>query len=118
MSAIIDRLCPDGLALFDESFQSTNEREGSAIARTIVLALLDHRVKVFFVTHLYDLARSLHDRNDLRMAFLRAERREDGERTFRLLEGRPLPTGHGEDLYRQIFEEEVQPADPASVGVQ
>ena len=35
--------------------------------------------------------------------FLRAERRADGRRTFRLVEGEPLPTSYGEDLYRRIF---------------
>jgi len=35
--------------------------------------------------------------------FLRAGRRSDGRRTFRLLEGEPLPTSYGEDLYRRIF---------------
>lgn len=103
MSEIVDRTCGDGMVIFNESFQSTNEREGSSIARSIVLALLDHGVKVFFVTHMYDLARSLYERGDARMMFLRAERLESGERTFRVTEGRPLSTSHGEDLYRQIF---------------
>ena len=35
--------------------------------------------------------------------FLRAERTPDGQRTFRLPEGKPLATSYGEDLYRQIF---------------
>ena len=35
--------------------------------------------------------------------FLRAERLADGRRTFRLVEGEPLPTSYGEDLYRRIF---------------
>ena len=105
MSAIIDHARRDDVVIFDESFQSTNEREGSSIARGIVLALVDHGVKVFFVTHMYDLARSLYERSDPRMAFLRAERLEGGERTFRVVEGRPLSTSHGEDLYRRIFVE-------------
>jgi len=36
--------------------------------------------------------------------FLRAERLSNGRRTFRLLEGGPLPASYGEDLYRRIFE--------------
>ena len=36
--------------------------------------------------------------------FLRAERSADGTRTFRLLEGEPLETSYGEDLYHEIFE--------------
>jgi hypothetical protein len=37
--------------------------------------------------------------------FLRAERLADGRRTYRLVEGEPLPTSFGEDLYKLIFEE-------------
>ena len=42
--------------------------------------------------------------------FLRPERRENGERTFRLLAGEPLPTSYGPDLYGQIFG--VTPSPP------
>jgi hypothetical protein len=35
--------------------------------------------------------------------FLRAERRPDGTRPFKLIEGEPLQTSYGEDLYRTIF---------------
>jgi hypothetical protein len=35
--------------------------------------------------------------------FLRAERKADGTRTFGVLEGQPLETTYGEDLYGQIF---------------
>jgi hypothetical protein len=35
--------------------------------------------------------------------FLRAERNADGTRTFKLVEGEPLETGYGEDLYNQVF---------------
>ena len=35
--------------------------------------------------------------------FLRAEREADGSRTFKLIEGEPLPTSFGEDLYNRIF---------------
>ena len=42
--------------LFNESFASTNEREGWEIARQVV-ARCWSAVKVFFVTHLYDLAK-------------------------------------------------------------
>ncbi|MGC8468341.1 MAG: MutS-related protein [Acetobacteraceae bacterium] len=103
MSGLVDRLGPDSLVLFNESFQSTNEREGSAIARDLVLVLLEHRVKILFVTHLHDLARSLFERDDPEMAFLRAERRQDGTRSFHIVGGRPLPTSFGQDLYREIF---------------
>lgn len=35
--------------------------------------------------------------------FLRAERTADGERSFKLIEGEPLATSYGEDLYQRIF---------------
>jgi hypothetical protein len=62
ISAIVDGLAADGLVLFNESLQSTNEREGSEIGRQIVEALLASRIKVFFVTHMYDLAGGSHIR--------------------------------------------------------
>ena len=46
MSAIIDNITPHSIVLFNESFASTNEREGSEIARQIVRALLERGVKV------------------------------------------------------------------------
>jgi hypothetical protein len=106
MSSLIERIKPGSLLLLNESFASTNEREGSEIARQIVSALLEMKVKVFYVTHMFDLAQGFYrDRLDS-FLFLRAERRDDGTRTFRLLEGEPLPTSFGKDLYKRIFEEQ------------
>lgn len=104
MSDIVDHLSPDSMVLFNESFAATNEREGSEIARQIVRALLEKRVKIFFVTHLYDLARSLYDMKMADAMFLHADREPDGRRTFKLVEGEPLITSFGEDLYKKIFE--------------
>jgi hypothetical protein len=103
MSDIVDRIRPNALALFNESFAATNEREGSEIARQIVGALLEKRIKVFFVTHLYDFAHGFYDRKKGNAVFLRAERQIDGERPFKIIEGEPLQTSYGEDLYRTIF---------------
>jgi DNA mismatch repair ATPase MutS len=104
VSDIVDDLRPNSMLLFNESFAATNEREGSEIAKQIVAALLERRIKVFYVTHLYHFARSIFDGNRADTAFLRAERNPDGKRTFRMLEGEPLDTSYGGDLYRQIFE--------------
>jgi len=103
MSGIVDQLAPNSLVLFNESFAATNEREGSEIARQITSALLEEHVKVFFVTHLYELAHGFYDRKMENAIFLRAERQPDGERTFKLIEGEPLQTSYGEDLYVNIF---------------
>jgi len=103
MSAIVDRIGPQCTVLFNESFAATNEREGSEIARQVVSALLQKRIKVFFVTHLYGFAHGLYEKNAQHSTFLRAERQSDGTRTFKLLEGEPLETSYGEDLYQQVF---------------
>lgn len=103
MSEIVDHIRDHSLLLCNESFAATNEREGSEIARQIIMALLRKRVKIVLVTHLYTLAHGLHERKAQGMMFLRAERRADGERTFKLTEAEPLQTSYGEDLYRRIF---------------
>lgn len=103
MSAIIDTIQPNSLLLFNESFAATNEREGSEIARQIVRALVEKRVKIFFVTHLYECAHSFYETHRKTALFLRAERQADGRRTFKLREGEPLPTSYGEDVYRHVF---------------
>jgi hypothetical protein len=103
MSEIADRIRPGAMLLCNESFSATNEREGSEIARGVVRALTEAGVRVLFVTHLYDLAHGLHAQALDSALFLRAERLSDGKRTFRLVEGEPLPTSYGEDSFRRIF---------------
>ena len=115
MSSIVDSLTPNSLVLLNESFASTNEREGSEIARQILRALLEAGIKVFYVTHLFDLGQRLHREGAPTALFLRADRQPDGRRTFRLVDGEPLPTSHGEDVYRRIFgtEPDAAPAQAA-----
>jgi DNA mismatch repair ATPase MutS len=108
MSEIVDHLTPNSVVLFNESFASTNEREGSEIARQIVKALLNKNVKVFFVTHLYHFANGFLDEKGKKAIFLRAQRRPDGTRPFKLIEADPLQTSYGEDLYKAIFGDEEQ----------
>src|SRR5439155_19374222 len=99
MSAIVDHITSNSLVLFNESFAATNEREGSEIARQIICTLLEKRIKVFFVTHLYEFAHGFYDKHMENAMFLRADRQPDGRRTFKLIEGEPLQTSFGEDLY-------------------
>jgi hypothetical protein len=106
VSQIVDRIKPNSLLLLNESFASTNEREGSEIARQIVTAVLDRQVKVFFVTHLYHFAQAVFRRKSDNTIFLRAERLPDGTRPFKLVEAGPLQTSYGEDLYKAIFTED------------
>jgi len=103
MSSIVDHVTPNSLLLFNESFAATNEREGSEIATQIVSALLEKHNKVFFVTHLYSLARGFYEKGTDRVLFLRAERGDDGSRTFKLRAAEPLDTSYGKDLYDRIF---------------
>jgi hypothetical protein len=103
MSSMIDSMTPNSVVLLNESFASTNEREGSEIARQIVQALLETGIKVIYVTHMFDLAQRFYLARMGTALFLRAERLADGRRTFRLVEGEPLQTSYGEDLYQRIF---------------
>jgi DNA mismatch repair ATPase MutS len=115
MSTIVDAIRPDSLLLCNESFASTNEREGSEIARQVVRALVEVGVKVFFVTHLFDLADSLHRQEGGGAVFLRAQRLPDGTRTFRVVPGAPLPTSYGRDLFERILGPAPPPfADPGA----
>ncbi len=104
MSEIAGQITPGSILLCNESFAATNEREGSEIARQVVRALLDRQIRVFFVTHMYDLAHGFYAQGLDTALFLRAGRQQpDGRRTFKLAEGEPLPTSYGEDSYRRIF---------------
>jgi hypothetical protein len=110
MSRVVDQVAPGAVVLCNESFASTNEREGSEIARQIVRALLARDIKVFFVTHLFDLAHGFYLEPAETVLFLRAQRQADGGRTFQLAEGEPLPTSYGEDVYRRIFSPDLNRA--------
>ena len=111
MSAIVDMITPHAMLLCNESFASTNEREGSALARQVVQALLEAGIQVVYVTHLFDLAHGFYAARTGAYLFLRVEVGPDGLPTFRLAEGEPLPTSHGAELYSRIFE-----TDHAHVG--
>lgn len=120
MSQIADQITPHSLLLSNESFASTNEREGSEIARHIIRALIDNNITVVLVTHMYDLAHHLHAEGPDSRLFLRAEREPDGRRTYRVLPGEPLPTSYGQDSYRRVFGvpdgEGRTPATPGFTG--
>jgi DNA mismatch repair ATPase MutS len=103
MSAIADAMTPGCLLLCNESFASTNEREGSEIARGVVRALIETGVRVVYVTHLHDLAHGFFRQGRDDVLFLRAGLGEQGKRTYKLEQGEPEPTSHGEDTYRQVF---------------
>jgi hypothetical protein len=114
MSEIAEQIRPGCLLLCNESFAATNEREGSEIARQVARAMIEAGIKVFFVTHLYDLAHGFYAQHLETALFLRAQRQPDGRRTFRVVEGEPLPTSYGEDSYRRIFG--LEPAAAAAIS--
>jgi len=107
MSDIVDHITSNSIVLLNESFAATNEREGSEIARQIVRALLEKRIKIFFVTHLYEFSHSLFEKRMNNALFLRAEREIEGKRTYKVTEGDPLDTSYGEDSYKKVFGSEV-----------
>jgi len=115
MSQIARQITRHSILLCNESFASTNEREGSEIARQIVRAMLHRQIKVFFVTHMYDLAHGFHAQQPGNALFLRAGREPDGRRTFKLAEGEPLPTSYGKDSYQRIFGT-LEPASATAAG--
>jgi len=104
MSDIVDHITANPMILLNESFAATNEREGSEISRQIMCALLERHIKIFFVTHVYTFAHGFYGRKMENAIFLRAERQSDGARSFKVIEGEPLQTSYGEDLYNMIFE--------------
>ena len=101
MSNLVDHMDKYSLVLFNESFASTNEREGARINKDICDALIEHDNEVFSVTHLYTFS-SAYLNNDKAM-FLLAERKADGSRTHHLIEGIPEKTAYGLDLYKAVF---------------
>jgi hypothetical protein len=103
MGELVARVRPGSLVLFNESFASTNEREGSEVAGQILKALLEAGTRCAVVTHMYALSGALHRQGLPGAVFLRAERTPDGHRTYRLVPGAPETTSYGHDLYREVF---------------
>jgi hypothetical protein len=102
IAAIADRARPHALLLCNESFASTDEREGSALAAEAVRGFTDADVRVLVVTHLHEFARRMLLERPERTLFLRAQRCADGTRTFAIVPGAPEPTAHGTDLYDRM----------------
>jgi MutS domain V len=102
MNTIAGQITPYCLMLFNESFAGTNEREGSEIGYQVTRALLDAGVRVFFVSHRFAFADRFRRENPGSALFLRAGRRPDGHRNYKLTVSDPLPTSYGEDLYTRL----------------
>ncbi len=102
MRAIVDAIAPGDLLLLNESFSSTNEREGSEVALEIVTALLRAGVQIRLVTHLFGLASALRAGAGGEALFLRAPR-GSGDAMLPLEEAPPAPTSWGVDLFDRVF---------------
>ncbi len=103
MSFIVDRINKGSLVLFNESFASTNELEGSEVAKQILMGLMESGIESFYVTHMYRLTEEFFKKGIDGVLFLRAHRDEDGRRTFKIIPGEPLHTSFGKDLYIRVF---------------
>lgn len=111
MRSIAGRISAGSVVLFNESFSSTNEREGSMIALDIARAFSEAGIRMVFVTHSDEFASALQQWQSPRGLFLRAERTQDGRRTFKLEKAAPMGTSFSADLYNEVFG-----ADGASSG--
>ena len=100
-SRMADQLCGRAVVLLNESCASADERAGSELLTEITRAFLDREIEVFSVTHLDRYARRFADRE--KTAFLRAERLENGERSYRIVGGLPGRSAFAGDIDRKIF---------------
>ncbi|MEO7586620.1 MAG: hypothetical protein ABIS84_01180 [Arachnia sp.] len=108
MSLLADHVTPQCLLLCNDSFASTNEREGSELGSTIISAMLDSDVTVVLVTHLFELAERLREDPEHPTLFLRAADPDegttnDGAPIFRIAPGVPQPSSHGALALSRLF---------------
>lgn len=75
------------------------------IAEQVLLRLCEAGVMVVMVTRPLGLTQRLAA-DPLGATLLRAERLDDGTRTFRIVPGAPEPRVHGADLHRRVFGDE------------
>ena len=114
MDQIISNLGERSLLLLNESFATTTEKEGSAIAYDIVKALKEQGVRILTVTHLLSFAQKVYEElmADAKAwpgtTFLSAQRLEDGTRTFKILPHAPEMTSFGLELYDEVLKTEEE----------
>ncbi len=107
MSRIADDISAGALLLSNESFSSTNEREGSEIGHHVLEAMLECGISVVLVTHMYELAQHLRSDVVTGALFLRGDPRADGRPSFLITPGEPLPSSHGIEAYNRVFRRAV-----------
>lgn len=106
MSQVADNVTPHCLLLCNESFASTNEREGSEIGRHVLEAMLDSSVTVMLVTHMFELAERLRIDTTHEALFLRAAPGIANEPSFRISPGYPLHDSVGIESSARIISAE------------
>lgn len=104
LNTIINSITPISLLLLNEPFATTTERDGSKIAGDLITALYEIDIKVLFVTHLYEFSNSIYNKKLEKAIFLRAERNDNGYRSFCIKTGEPLKSSFGEDLFNSVIE--------------
>ena len=124
MDQIVSNLGKDSLLLLNESFATTTEKEGSEIAYGIIRALKEEGVRILTVTHLLSFAQRVYEEvrahSDGQMpksgetaaggaawsgvAFLSAQRLQDGTRTYKILPHAPEMTSFGLELYDEVLQ--------------
>lgn len=112
MSKIVDHIGDGSLLLLNESFATTTEKEGSLIAYDIIRALNEAGVRILTVTHLLSFAKRVYEESknmpESGTEFLSAERKEDGTRTYHMIQHEPELTSFGLDLYEEIVERQLR----------
>ncbi len=103
MDRIVNLITPESLVLLNESFASTTEKEGSQIAENIIQAFYDSGVHVFSVTHLFAFASRMYEKKLPEARFFSAERKEDGTRTYKMIDHEPTETSFGLDLFHEMI---------------
>lgn len=103
MADLVNCLASSALVLLNESFTSTNEHEGSIINYQITKGLVERQVLVVSVSFQYEYWQLLDQDPEIRLLCLRAQRRANGQRTFKLTGKAPLKTSFGLDLFWQKF---------------
>lgn len=105
ISNIVDNITTNSWVLFNESFSSTNELEGSEIGKQIIAALIEQGVRVIFVTHFYYLADQFLQQQPYNTLSLTAQITADKQPTYKLALGDPKPTSNAVYLYDKIFKD-------------
>ncbi len=103
LDEIVGIACRNSLVIMNEPFATTTERDGSKIAQDVVTAFYELNVKTFVVTHLFEFAHLMFGLKLQKAVFLRAERSEEGCRTYYIKEGEPLITSYGDDLFNSVI---------------